>query len=230
MPLNIACYLHTAWLNESIRNFLAVSGFHCEKVASNIALSRALLNKQFDLLLIEDGGAPSEREKLISWIECRYGESTPFIVLSEQRNGEFAAQVLDAGAEDHVYLPLEGIELVARLNAICRRLKLKSQSRKICLGEFIVDADSRIFCYQGQEIELTPREFTMAWMFFSKPGVYISRETIGNAIWGVDSDIAGRTIEQHVYKLRKKLQLNAERGVLIRTAYSQGYRLELCSS
>jgi DNA-binding response OmpR family regulator len=57
--------------------------------------------------------------------------------------------------------------------------------------------------------------------------VYISRETIGTSIWSSDSEVAGRTIEQHVYKLRKKLQLGVERGVSIRTAYGQGYRLEL---
>jgi len=57
--------------------------------------------------------------------------------------------------------------------------------------------------------------------------VYISRETIGMSLWSSDSEVAGRTIEQHVYKLRKKLQLGTERGVSIRTAYGQGYRLEL---
>ena len=48
-------------------------------------------------------------------------------------------------------------------------------------------------------------------------------------IWSADSEVAGRTIEQHVYKLRKKLQVGDEKVVMIRTAYSQGYRLELCT-
>ena len=53
--------------------------------------------------------------------------------------------------------------------------------------------------------------------------------TIGTSIWSADSEVAGRTIEQHVYKLRKKLQLGPERGAIIRTAYSKGYRLELAA-
>ena len=80
--------------------------------------------------------------------------------------------------------------------------------------------------YDGAPVELTPREFTMAWLFFSSPGVFISRGTIGASIWSADSDVAGRTIEQHVYKLRKKLLFGVERRVIIRTSYSQGYRLE----
>jgi DNA-binding response OmpR family regulator len=67
----------------------------------------------------------------------------------------------------------------------------------------------------------------MAWLFFSSPGVYFSRNTISIAIWGVNRDIANRTIEQHVYKLRKKLKLGVERGLIIRADYTQGYRLEL---
>jgi len=69
----------------------------------------------------------------------------------------------------------------------------------------------------------------MAWLLFSNLGHYLTRKTISVAIWGVAEEIAGRTIEQHVYKLRKKLGLGTERGVTIRTAYARGYRLELCS-
>ncbi len=67
----------------------------------------------------------------------------------------------------------------------------------------------------------------MAWLFFSSPGTYISRETLGTVIWSTDSEVAGRTIEQHVYKLRKKLLIDGRQVVVIRTAYSQGYRLDL---
>ncbi|MDB5770341.1 MAG: transcriptional regulatory, terminal family protein [Burkholderia sp.] len=108
-----------------------------------------------------------------------------------------------------------------------RRSGRRQARRIIELSGFTLDGETSRFSYQGVAIEITPREFTMAWLLFSSPGVYISRETIGAAIWGVGSEIAGRTIEQHVYKLRKKLQLGAERGVSIRTAYSHGYRLEL---
>jgi len=161
-------------------------------------------------------------------MNCRSGESTPIIMLSPMRNADLTALALDAGVDDFVITPVEPIELVARVHAILRRTTRRTTRRTIELAGFSIDRDTGRFSYSGVPIELTPREFTMAWMFFSTPGIYISRETIGRAIWGVDSKIAGRTIEQHVYKLRKKLQLGMERGVMIRTAYSQGYRLELC--
>jgi DNA-binding response OmpR family regulator len=74
---------------------------------------------------------------------------------------------------------------------------------------------------------LTPREFATAWLFFTNAGVSLTRATVAKAIWGSETDCADRTIEQHVYKLRKKLTLGAENGVTLRTVYSVGYRLEV---
>ena len=137
------------------------------------------------------------------------------------------ALVLNCGADDVLLRPFEPIELMARAHALVRRSNRRNVRRIIELAGFMLDHETSKFAYRGTPIELTPREFSMAWMFFSSPGIYISRETIGTAIWSTDSEVAGRTIEQHVYKLRKKLQLGPDRGVIIRTAYSQGYRLEL---
>ena len=115
------------------------------------------------------------------------------------------------------------------MQAVLRRYRPKTARRSIELGGFLLDRESRRLLDNGVPVALTSREFTMAWLLFSSPGMYFSRDAISVSIWGVDSDVASRTIEQHVYKLRKKLHLCEERGVIIRTAYTHGYRLELCS-
>jgi DNA-binding winged helix-turn-helix (wHTH) protein len=79
----------------------------------------------------------------------------------------------------------------------------------------------------GNRVDLTAREFLIAWVFFSSPGVLLARETLGMSVWGAHSDVASRTIEQHIYTLRKKLAMGVARGVWIRTAYARGYRLEI---
>ncbi|MGZ3236661.1 MAG: winged helix-turn-helix domain-containing protein [Burkholderiaceae bacterium] len=214
-------------MSDHVQVGLRRGGFEYERLRSDASLTRLIRRRNYDLILIEIGDTVPDSESIFSWMNCRFGESTPVLMLSSVRNADLAALALDAGADDFVSMPVEPVELVARVHAILRRTSRRTVRRMIELSEFSMDRESRSFAYRGVPIELTPREFTMAWLFFSTPGIYISRETIGNAIWGVDSDIAGRTIEQHVYKLRKKLQLGPERGVMIRTAYSQGYRLEL---
>lgn len=225
--MSIACYIRSDSVSELVQVNLKRAGFDCERLLSETSLFRLIRRRNFDLILVEIGAAVADSENIFSWMNCRFGENTPVMMLSSAQNADLAAHALDSGADDYVAMPMDPIEFVARVRAILRRTSRRVDRRMINIMEFSIDREARSFSYRGVQIELTPREFTMAWLFFSTPWVYISRETIGNAIWGVDSEIAGRTIEQHVYKLRKKLQLGAERGVMIRTAYSQGYRLEL---
>jgi DNA-binding response OmpR family regulator len=226
--MNIACYIRNDAFFENAKVILMRAGFECERFTSDTALLRVLRRRSFDFLLIDIGGELRDSENIFSWLTLRSGDSMPVLVLSSVRQAEWVADTLNAGADDFLTRPFEPIELVARIQAILRRSDRSQVRRTIELAGFSLEREANKFSYQAVPIELTPREFTMAWLFFSSPGIYISRETIGTAIWGMGSEIAGRTIEQHVYKLRKKLQLGQERGVMIRTAYNQGYRLELC--
>ena len=226
--MTIACYIHDNAISQEVQSALASAGFDCERFLSETALLRTLRRRSFDLILVDTGIEPPAEERVFSWLNCRTGESTPVVLLSSALGADRVAFALDAGADDFIAKPFSPIELVARVHAILRRCNRRSFHRAIEIAGFTLDRESCRFFDRGTPIELTQREFTMAWLLFSSPGVYHSRETISTAIWGVDSEIAGRTIEQHVYKLRKKLRLSEERGVMIRTAYTQGYRLELC--
>jgi DNA-binding response OmpR family regulator len=192
-----------------------------------MAMMRALWRYDYDLVLAEMGPEPSDSERVLSWFGCGAAVSAPIIVLSSIRSPARIAVTLNAGADDFIHLPFEPVEFSARVQAVLRRCDRRIMRQSIELVGFALDKDSERFLDRGKPIELTRREFAMAWLFFSMPGTYISREKISNVIWGTSSEVASRTIEQHVYKLRKKLQLGAERGVIIRTAYTQGYRLEL---
>ena len=225
--MNIACYIRNAAVLEHVRVVLKRAGFECDHFSSETALLRTLRRQSFDLILVDFATEPRDDDSILSWLNCRSGDNTPVLGLSPIRSADVTALVLNCGADDLVVRPFEPIELIARIHALLRRSNRRTTRRTIELAGFSLDREASKFAYQGTPIELTPREFSMAWLFFSSPGVYISRETIGTSIWSADSEIAGRTIEQHVYKLRKKLELGPERGVIIRTAYSQGYRLEL---
>jgi DNA-binding response OmpR family regulator len=203
------------------------AGAECTHFTSEVVLFRALLRQKFDLIFIDLDAEPTPDDAIVSWLNCRSGNDTPVLAMSPVRDAHMTALVLNAGADDLLVRPFEPVELLARAHALVRRSNPRSARRRIELAGFSLDRESGKFAYLGTPIMLTSREFGLAWMFFSSPGVYISRETIGTSIWSADSEVAGRTIEQHVYKLRKKLQLGAERGVSIRTAYGQGYRLEL---
>ena len=225
--MNIACLIPNAAVLELVRAGFGRASASCTHFASEAALFRALLRQKFDLILIDFATAPSPDDTILSWLNCRSGIDTPVLGLSPVRDARITALVLDCGADDLLARPFEAVELVARANALVRRSTPRAVRRKIELAGFSLDRDNSSVAYRGSAIALTTREFSLAWMLFSTPGVYISRETIGTSLWGAGSDVTGRTIEQHVYKLRKKLQLGPERGAAIRTVYGQGYQLGL---
>jgi DNA-binding response OmpR family regulator len=222
---SIGCYVRSDSLFARLQAILRLGGFSCERFASENSLSRMLGRREFVLLLIDIGKHRDDSEDFVSWLNCRTGNSTPVIALS-QGAPEMATLALGAGADDYIGPQCEAEEAIARMRAVIRRYRPDTQRRTITLGKFTLDREAASAAYDGTLVELTPREFTMAWLFFSTPGAFISRGTIGASIWSADSEVAGRTIEQHVYKLRKKLQFGVERRVIIRTSYSQGYRLE----
>jgi len=226
----IGCYIRNDAVYAKIKIMLTQAGFDYERFTSENALLRVIGRRSFEIIMIDIGTSIRDAEWFFSWINCRSGDHTPVIAISAANNPEFAALALDSGADDFLYSQFEPLEAMARIRAAMRRHAPRNSGRSISLEGFTLDREASKIYDRGAAVELTPREFTMAWLFFSSPGVYISRSTIGSTIWSADGEIAGRTIEQHVYKLRKKLQLGAERGVTIRTAYSQGYRLEVAAA
>ncbi|QGZ42155.1 DNA-binding response OmpR family regulator [Pseudoduganella flava] len=227
--MKIACYIRNSAVSEHVRSVLARANHESVHFDNEPALLRSIRRSAVDMILIDLGAAPREDNSILSWLNLRSGDKTPVIILSPIKSPDLAALALNSGADDFVPRPFEPVELTARINALHRRATPAGARRSIAFAGYLLDRDSGRCSFEGTEIELTPREFSMAWLFFSSPGIYISRDTIGASIWSADSEVAGRTIEQHVYKLRKKLQVGERKVVMIRTAYTQGYRLELCA-
>jgi DNA-binding response OmpR family regulator len=226
--MRIACYIRCDNVFNEVQGVLARAHFECERFQSEIPLLRRLRRQGFDLILVDTEGDPLDEKRIYSWLNCRTGETTPVVLLSSAYCARTIALSLEAGADDFINRPVEPDVLIARLHAVVRRSSRRTTRRVIEMLDFTLDKDACRLLNRGVLVELTPREFAMAWLLFSSPGTFLSRETISVAIWGVECEIARHTIEQHVYKLRKKLNLGAERGVQIRTAYTKGYCLEVC--
>jgi DNA-binding response OmpR family regulator len=226
--MKIACCVSDATVYQRLCVILRHTGAEVTRFSSEIALLRAQQGQdRFDLILVDIASGSSSRAGILSWLRIRSDQSIPVVLLAQSQDPEWAALLLDAGAEDFIQYPVHPAEFLSRLSVVLRRASRLAVCDSLELLGFWLDRKNGQIFDRGKHVELTRREFAMAWLFFSSPGVYFSRNTISIAIWGVNRDIANRTIEQHVYKLRKKLKLGVERGLIIRAAYTQGYRLEL---
>ena len=127
---------------------------------------------------------------------------------------------LNLGAEDFIVKPFEIVELMARIQVVLRRYH--KDATKLVFGDIVINTENRTVCRNGQEIVLTPKEFTLLELLVRNKNMTLFRDKIYELVWENDSYGDTRTLDLHVQRLRKKLGLTEK----LKTIYKVGYRLE----
>jgi two-component system phosphate regulon response regulator PhoB len=151
--------------------------------------------------------------------------NVPVILLTAR--GEEADRVrgFESGADDYVTKPFSPTELVARIRAVLRRSRPALAGETIEYADVVMDLAAHRVTRDGAEIHLGPTEFRLLRYFLENPGRVFSREQILDAVWGRDIYIELRTVDVHIRRLRKALNLDGGRD-LIRTVRSAGYAID----
>ena len=151
--------------------------------------------------------------------------NVPIIMLTAR--GEEADRIrgLETGADDYVTKPFSPAELVARVNAVLRRVRPALAGEKLEYGDIEMDVSAHKVRRAGKAVPLGPTEFRLLRHFMEHPGRVFSRERLIETVWAHDSEIEARTVDVHVRRLRKALN---EGGLPdpIRTVRSAGYALD----
>lgn len=152
----------------------------------------------------------------------------PIIMLTAR--GEEADRVrgLNSGADDYIAKPFSPTELVARMRAVLRRTSPSNAAEMLQFGDVTMDLAAHRVRRNGRDIHLGPTEFRLLRHFMQHPGRVFSREQLLDIVWGHDVYVEPRTVDVHIRRLRKAL--NVEREVdVIRTVRSAGYALDVKS-
>ena len=215
-------------LTTSLADAFAEEAIELEAFNAELALFRTMRAKAFDAVLIDAKDNSMLVNSLLSWRNCNADLSTPVIVLTPFSNWSAMLRWVNAGATDVASrFELEQVRL--RVHVALQRRGQDHRDDAISVGPYTLRRDLGTLEIDGENVPLTPREFAMAWLFFSHPGKFFSRAQIASSVWGSCEDIAGRSIEQHVYKLRRKLRHSGRAGATLKTVYALGYKLDLCA-
>ena len=151
----------------------------------------------------------------------------PVLFLTSRNEEEDIVAALRAGADDYLTKPPKQCELLARVGALLRRGGFQNeQSEDEDADPYRIDTTRRRVTLTGREISLTEREFELALFLFRRRGRVVSREALLEGVWNIRGDVATRTVDTHVSRLRKKLELGGEHGWRLNAVYQHGYRLE----
>lgn len=152
--------------------------------------------------------------------------NVPIIMLTARGEEEDRIRGLETGADDYVTKPFSPRELVARVAAILRRVRPALAGQTLVYGDIELDTVAHKSRRAGKVLQLGPTEFRLLRHFLEHPGRVFSRERLLDAVWGMDSDIELRTVDVHIRRLRKAVNLPGLPD-LIRTVRSAGYALDL---
>lgn len=133
---------------------------------------------------------------------------------------------LESGADDYVVKPFENKELVARINAVCRRKGKPFMDEVYTKGGIIIDSRTDVIKIGNRELRLSRREFLLFRLLFVNSGNTILRETIMGKVWTDNPDISPASLDAYIYILRKKIKDFSDR-INIKLVKGIGYVLEL---
>lgn len=149
----------------------------------------------------------------------------PIIMLTARGEEEDKIRGLDMGADDYVTKPFSPRELIARVKAVLRRVRPALAGEKLSFADVEMDTVGHRVKRDGEVVPLGPTEFRLLRHFLEHPNWVFSRERLLDSVWGQDSDIELRTVDVHIRRLRKALNLGG-RIDIIRTVRSAGYALD----
>ncbi|MDR1119257.1 MAG: response regulator transcription factor [Bifidobacteriaceae bacterium] len=153
----------------------------------------------------------------------RYYPDLPLLMLTAK--GQLGDKVagFDAGADDYLVKPFEGLELLARVKALLRRYR-KVQEQTAAAGLLTLDSGSHVATLGEERIDLPLKEFDLLFFLASLKGRTLTRAQLLDEVWGFDFDGTDRTLDVHIARLRERF--GPEAGFRIVTVRGLGYRLE----
>lgn len=209
-------------MRKLVRDFLVKKNFAVVEAADGSeALDLFFADSEISLVTLDvmmpklDGFACAK--------EIRAYSKVPIIMLTAKGQERDELQGFEIGVDEYISKPFSPKVLVARVEAILRRTGKEPDEELLEAGGVVLNRSAHTVTIDGQNVDLSYKEFELLSYFMENRGIALSRETILDHVWNYDYFGDTRTIDTHVKKLRSKM---GEKGDLIKTIWGMGYKFE----
>lgn len=211
-------------IREVIRFALEGAGFGVYEAGHADEARKLLMSENPDLVLL-DWMLPG-RSGLELAAQLKQSPSTrsiPIIMVSARGEEEDRVKGLDTGADDYIAKPFSPREMVARVNAVLRRVKPDEMADQIEIGGLRIDNVSHRVSANGKRIDIAPTEYRLLHFFMTHADRAFSRSQLLDQVWGDQVYVEERTVDVHVRRLRKALEVT-KHDYMLQTVRGVGYR------
>lgn len=213
-------------LLKGLLDFLVFNGFDAMGVEDGGQGLETALNGAFDLVLL-DVMLPTMDGFSICREIRKNKPSQPVIMLTAKGSEDDIVTGFQAGADDYVSKPFSLRELMVRVQAVLRRAGKSLAGEKIQWKTITFDSQNLTAFSDKRTVEFTRREMDIVFYLYQNQDRIVSKQDLLGAVWNYsDTSVETRTVDIHILKLRKKLNVLAPDASLIQTVRGEGYRLE----
>jgi DNA-binding response OmpR family regulator len=221
-------------LLETLEYNLAGEGYEVTTAADGLTALEVARQEQPDLIVLD-----LMLPRLDGFEVCRIlrrETSVPILMLTARADEVDRVVGLEVGADDYLTKPFSMREMLARVKALLRRVRLIREemagekgvpgSEQLVFGDLVIDLDRREVLIRGEPLRLKPKEFELLVFLARHPGMVLSRDLLLERVWGWDYAGGSRTVDVHVRWLREKVEADPANPERIVTVRSVGYCFE----
>ena len=211
-------------IRELVKCFLENQGYEVETFSNGDDLFKRYKEKNADMIILDVIMPGTDGVEICRQI--RQIANVPIIILSAKDSEEDRIKGIRVGGDDYLTKPFSPIELVARVQALFRRISMDKVEKveKVTFGNIKIDVTKKQAYVDDEEIALTPLEFDFLKYLIQKNNQAISREELLKEVWKIAYDIDTRATDDTVKRLRRKI---ADSNVEIKTVWGYGFKMAL---
>jgi len=210
-------------VSEVIEAYLKASGYNVKVTAKGEEGLKLFNKNQFQLIILDLMLPDISGEDICKII--RKNSDVHIFMLTAKSDLNDKIQGLNLGAYEYLVKPFSPRELVARVNALFRRLNKETYTEMVFdNGNLIINYEKRLVKVKGKEVYLTPYEFEILYTLAKNEGKVLTRERLVEEVFGFDFDGFDRNVDTHIKNLRKKIEENTKKPKYIITVVKVGYK------
>jgi two-component system, OmpR family, response regulator QseB len=190
-------------LGDGLYTGLSHEGYTVDWLKDGASADQALKQDSFDLIILDLGLPKLSGLDVLQKFRKNRGK-TPVLILTAQDSIDYKVKGLNAGADDYLTKPFDLDELCARLRALQRR-KADRASSLITHGSLTLDPNTHRVTLDNEDLHLSRREFALLQKLLDNAGIVLSKESLGQTLYGWGEEVDSNALEVHIHNLRKKL-------------------------
>lgn len=211
---------------ELLMKWLTEAGISVEHRSDGRSFLKAFKSDVFDMAILDWELPDQTGIDVLRQLRVQQEQTLPIIFTTQRDSEQDIVNALNTGADDYLIKPLRREELLARIEAARRRAGIAKATDVLTLGNIELNSVDKLVKVDGEPVKITPKEFGIAAELLAHEGQVLSREYLLKKVWGVNADIHTRTVDMHVSRVRRNLNINPDMGYRITTIFQHGYRLE----